>query len=65
MFGRGNTNGIWIGIGIAAFLSLLAGWKMLKKAGLVTESREKNYIYYSLDTQILEEILAWLTKLQQ
>ena len=33
MFGRGNTNGIWIGIGIAAFLSLLAGWKMLKKAG--------------------------------
>ncbi len=39
--------------------------KMLKKAGLVTESREKNYIYYSLDTQILEEILAWLTKLQQ
>jgi DNA-binding transcriptional ArsR family regulator len=39
--------------------------KMLKKADLVTESREKNYIYYALDTQILGEIQKWMAKLQQ
>ena len=29
----------------------------LKKAGLIFESREKNYIYYSLNASVLEEVL--------
>ena len=36
----------------------------LKKAGLVFESREKNYIYYSLNASVLEEVLLWLQGLR-
>ena len=36
----------------------------LKKAGLVFESREKNYIYYSLNASVLEEVLLWLQTLR-
>lgn len=36
----------------------------LKKAGLVFEKREKNYIYYSLNTSVLEEVLLWLHSLK-
>ncbi len=36
---------------------------VLKKAGLVTERREKNYIYYSLNASVLEEVLLWLQSL--
>ena len=34
----------------------------LKKAGLVYESREKNYIYYELNTSVLEEMMLWLSQ---
>ena len=36
----------------------------LKKAGLIFESREKNYIYYSLNASVLEEVLLWLQALR-
>lgn len=36
----------------------------LKKAGLVFESREKTYIYYSLNASVLEEVLLWLEDLK-
>ena len=36
----------------------------LKKAGLVYETRKKNYIYYSLNTSVLEEVLLWLQTLK-
>ena len=36
----------------------------LKKAGLVFESRRKNYIYYSLNASVLEEVLLWLQDLR-
>ena len=35
----------------------------LKKAGLIFESREKNFIYYSLNASVLEEVLLWLQDL--
>lgn len=38
--------------------------KILKKADLVFETREKNYIYYQLNTSVLEEILLWVSSLQ-
>lgn len=37
---------------------------ILKKAGLVEETRVKNYIYYELNTSVLEEIMVWLADLQ-
>ncbi len=37
---------------------------ILKKAGLVFETREKNYIYYELNTSVLEEVLLWIHNLK-
>ena len=37
---------------------------ILKKAGLVYESRYKNYIYYELNTSVVEELMAWLSNLK-
>ncbi len=38
--------------------------KILKKADLIFETREKNYIYYQLNASVLEEILLWISSLQ-
>ena len=35
----------------------------LKKAGLIYEERQKNYIYYYLDVTVFEEILVWIAGL--
>lgn len=37
---------------------------ILKKAGLVYEQREKNFIYYELNTSVVEEIMLWLSDLK-
>ena len=36
----------------------------LKKAGLIFESREKNFIYYSINASVLEEVLLWIQSLK-
>ena len=36
--------------------------KQLKKADLIYESKEKNYIYYSLNTSVFEEIMLWVSQ---
>ncbi|MBQ0000576.1 MAG: winged helix-turn-helix transcriptional regulator [Clostridiales bacterium] len=36
----------------------------LKKAGLVAEKREKNFIYYSLNASVLEELFLWVKNLK-
>lgn len=33
---------------------------MLKKAGLVAETRYKKYIYYELNVSVFEELLIWI-----
>ena len=35
----------------------------LKKADLVTEIREKNFIFYELNVSVFEDILVWIYKL--
>lgn len=37
---------------------------ILKKAELVFESREKNFIYYELNTSVVEEVMLWLSELK-
>ena len=32
----------------------------LKKAGLILESRHKNFIYYEMNASVLEEVLVWI-----
>ncbi len=38
---------------------------ILKKAELVTESKQKNYIYYGLNTSVVEEVMLWLAELRR
>lgn len=34
--------------------------KLLRSAGLVTVTKEKNYLYYELNANVFEEMLTWL-----
>ena len=38
--------------------------KQLKNADLIKENKQKNYIYYSLNASVLEEVLLWLNTLK-
>lgn len=37
---------------------------VLKKADLVFETREKSFIYYELNTSVVEEVMLWLSQLK-
>lgn len=37
----------------------------LKKAGLIFETKEKNFIYYQLNTTVFEEIMLWFTQFEK
>lgn len=34
----------------------------LKQAGLITESKYKNYIYYELNATVFEEVMLWFSQ---
>ncbi|MBQ8801086.1 MAG: winged helix-turn-helix transcriptional regulator [Clostridium sp.] len=36
--------------------------KTLKKAELVTEHKEKNFIFYELNTSVFEEVMLWFSQ---
>ncbi len=36
--------------------------KMLKDQDLIYETKEKNFIYYELNTSVFEDILTWIVK---
>ncbi|MFA6857881.1 MAG: autorepressor SdpR family transcription factor [Treponema sp.] len=33
---------------------------ILKKAGLIRETKYKNFIYYELNTSVFEELIVWI-----
>ena len=37
---------------------------VLKKADLVWETKEKNFVYYYLNTSVVEEMMIWLSDLK-
>ncbi len=37
---------------------------ILKKADLIHESKYKNFIYYELNTSVIEDIMIWLQELK-
>lgn len=38
--------------------------KILKKAELIFEKKENNYIYYTFNTSVVEEVMLWLSELK-
>ena len=38
---------------------------ILKKAELVKETKQKNFIYYELNTSVVEEVMLWLSELKE
>jgi len=38
--------------------------KILKQADLIWEEKEKNFIFYELNTSVLEEIMLWISQLK-
>lgn len=36
----------------------------LKKAGLIYETKHKNFVYYSLNASVFEEVLIWINSLK-
>ena len=37
--------------------------KLLKSADLVMEYKEKNFVYYAINTSVLDELILWATQL--
>ncbi len=35
---------------------------LLKKAGLIKETKYKNFIYYEIQVSVLEEIMLWISQ---
>ena len=38
--------------------------KIIKKSELIFEKKEKYYIYYTLNTSVVEEVMLWLSELK-
>ena len=38
---------------------------ILKKAGLVRETKQKNFVFYELNASVVEEVLLWLSGLKE
>ena len=38
--------------------------KILRKADLIREKRDRNFIFYELNMTIVEELMAWLSELK-
>ena len=38
---------------------------VLREAGLVRDQREGKFIYYELNTSVLEEVMLWLAELRE
>ena len=39
--------------------------KLLKNADLISEYKEKNFVYYEINTTVFDELIIWLTSLEE
>lgn len=37
---------------------------ILKKAGLILDEKDGKYIYYELNTSVIDEVISWITSLK-
>ena len=57
--GRMNAGEIAEKLGITP-AALSYHLKLLKAADLITEYKQKNYIYYEINTSVFEELILWV-----
>ena len=38
---------------------------LMKKAGLIFETKQKNFIYYDLNTSVFEELMLWFSQFME
>lgn len=57
--GRMNAGEIAEHLGISP-AALSYHLRLLKKADMVIEYKEKNFVYYELNTSVFDEVLLWL-----
>ena len=57
--GRKNAGEIAEELGITP-AALSYHIKMLKEAGLIMEYKQKNFIYYEINTTIFQEVIMWI-----
>lgn len=48
-----------------SFAAISRHLSVLKEADLISDTREGKFIYYELNTSVLEETLLWLTDLKE
>ena len=59
--GRMNAGEIAQRLGVSP-AALSYHLKLLKSADLVLEYREKNYIYYDVNTSVFQELILWVSQ---
>jgi DNA-binding transcriptional ArsR family regulator len=57
--GRMNAGEIAEGLGVTP-AALSYHLKLLKNADLIMEYKQKNYIYYEINTSVFDELLLWI-----
>ena len=57
--GRMNAGEIAEKLGISP-AALSYHLKMLKSAGLIMEYRQKNFLYYEINTSVFDELILWI-----
>jgi ArsR family transcriptional regulator len=58
--GRMSAGDIAAGFDISA-ATVSYHLKILKQADLISETHEKNYIYYQLNTSVFEDLALWIS----
>lgn len=59
--GRMNAGEIAEAMGVTP-AALSYHLKLLKEAGLVMEYKQKNFIYYEINTTIFEDLIMWVSQ---
>ena len=57
--GRMNAGEIAAALGVTP-AALSYHLKLLKGADLIMEYRQKNYVYYEINTSVFEELILWI-----
>ena len=61
--GKINSGDLALSVGLSP-QALSYQLSKLKKAGLIYETKEKNFIFYELDLTVFDEVIIWISTLK-